>query len=392
MRTKFQLPTNREIETRETLKGREALARLAAIVESSDDAILAMDLEGNITDWNVGAERLYGYTADEAIGRPITFLLQDDQLEAEADLLARIRRGERIAHYETVRRAKDGRLIDVSLTLSPICDATGNLIGISKIARDITEKRRAIETMRDLNESLERRVTERTRALQNTLAELESFSYSVSHDLRAPLRAMSGFAQILLEQFAPEVSPDARRYLQKISEDAARMDTLIDNLLAFSQVTSQSLNVVIVDPVTLVNVAIADLETEYRQRRVNFKIDSLPPCQADPSLLRQVYSNLLSNALKFTRKREVAEIELGYQREHGSDVVVYFVRDNGVGFDMQFACKLFGVFERLHSHKEYEGSGIGLSLVRRIIQRHGGRVWAEAAPDKGATIYFTLQS
>ncbi len=218
--------------------------------------------------------------------------------------------------------------------------------------------------------------------------ELEAFSYSVSHDLRAPLRAIDGFSRILLQEHAPSLPPDVQRYLGIVSRNAQHMDQLITDLLAFSRLARQPLNKETVDPPSLVRAALEDLRAEQEGRRVEILIGDLPPCQADPTLLRQVFANLLSNALKFTRKRDVARIEIGCQRIAGENV--YYVRDNGVGFDMRYADKLFGVFQRLHLAEEYEGTGVGLAIVQRIIQRHGGRVWAQAEVDKGATFYFVL--
>jgi light-regulated signal transduction histidine kinase (bacteriophytochrome) len=231
-------------------------------------------------------------------------------------------------------------------------------------------------------------VRQRTAELEAANKELEAFSYSVSHDLRAPLRAINGFSRILLEEHAPYLSDDAQRYLHIVRDSAQEMGQLIDDLLIFSRLGRQPLTKQLVAPADIVRQVLEDLRSEREGRCVNLVIGELPVCQADPVLLKQVFVNLLANALKFTRRREVARIEIGC-REVGGEAV-YFVKDNGVGFDMQYAPKLFGVFQRLHRAEDYEGTGVGLAIVQRVIHRHGGRVWAEAAVDHGATFAFTL--
>ena len=243
--------------------------------------------------------------------------------------------------------------------------------------------------LQQAHDELEQRVIERTTQLEAANQELEAFSYSVSHDLRAPLRAINGFARILLEEHTPHLTDAAREYLHLVRDNAQQMGQLIDDLLAFSRLSRQPLSKQPVAPADLVQQALSDLRPMQEGRRVNFTIGALPLCQADPKLLKQVFVNLLANALKFTGRREVAEIEVGCREAPGGHV--YFVKDNGVGFNMAYANKLFGVFQRLHPAEEYEGTGVGLAIVQRIIHRHGGRVWAEAAVDQGATFSFTLE-
>ncbi len=248
----------------------------------------------------------------------------------------------------------------------------------------ISERRRVNEEMKRLNEDLKHRAFD----LEAANKELEAFSYSVSHDLRAPLRAVHGFSRILLEKHGANLPPDAQRYQNLICDNAQQMGRLIDDLLSFSRLGRQQLKTHPIAVAEIVREALKDLVHEQATGHLQISVKDLPSCQADPSLLRQVFVNLLSNAIKFTRQRTGAQIEVGCLTNNG--VSVYFVKDNGVGFDMKYSDKLFGVFQRLHRAEDYEGTGVGLAIVQRIVHRHGGRVWADAQVDKGATFYFTL--
>jgi light-regulated signal transduction histidine kinase (bacteriophytochrome) len=232
---------------------------------------------------------------------------------------------------------------------------------------------------------------QRTAQLEVANKELEAFSYSVSHDLRAPLRAIDGFSRILLEEYAEPLPHDARDYLNSVRANAQQMGWLVDDLLAFARLGRQPIKKQPLDPVKLVRQCLDELRGEQDGRRVEIVVGDLPPCDAEPVLLKQVWTNLLSNAIKYTRGREVATIEVGCRVDGGpAGERTYFVRDNGVGFDMRYVDKLFGVFQRLHRAEDYKGTGVGLAIVQRIIHRHGGRVWAEAQPGQGATFSFTL--
>jgi signal transduction histidine kinase len=252
------------------------------------------------------------------------------------------------------------------------------------ILRFITDRRQAENEIRNLNKDL----AERSLEVEAANKELEAFSYSVSHDLRAPLRSVDGFSRILLDEHASQLSEDGQRFLRRVRENAVNMGQLIDDLLTFSRLSRQPLkkqNVVTAD---LARQVLDELKQEQNGRRVDASVSDLPQCNGDPKLLKQVFVNLLSNAFKYTRKREVARIEVGSEKINGE--TVYFVKDNGAGFNMKYADKLFGVFQRLHRSEEYEGTGVGLAIVQRVVHRHGGRIWAEAAIDKGASFYFTL--
>jgi light-regulated signal transduction histidine kinase (bacteriophytochrome) len=251
---------------------------------------------------------------------------------------------------------------------------------------DISERKE----IHRLNLELESRVAQRTSQLETANRELEAFTYSVSHDLRAPLRHISGFARILLDDFASQIPPEAQSYLRRIDEGTRRMGQLVDELLNLARVGRRELALQVVGLRPLVNEAIADLKPEINGRNIEWKIGDLSYANCDAGLTKQVFQNLLLNALKFTRPRNPAVIEIGQQDKDG--VPVIYVRDNGVGFSMKYADKLFGVFQRLHRSEDFEGTGVGLATVQRIVQKHGGRVWAEAEPDQGATFYFTLNS
>jgi PAS domain S-box-containing protein len=563
----------------------ESRAWLAAIVESSDDAIIGKDLNGVITSWNRGAERLFGYAASEAIGRPVTMLIPPERIDEEPAILSRLRRGERIDHYETVRRRKDGTLVDISLTVSPIADASGRIVGASKIARDVTERKRAQEQValhlsqsremqkklallveachalmsqtdtrdtiavlldyarqvltadacavwrydypsqrwrvvsseglseasvrelmenlpymppdrsilgkeplaaedvestpwlapvrhiharegnksllvaplklhgeyagtivfyyrrrqtfapdriqvagalgdlaaaaitgaevrereqkarleteralvdlrqaeaqiRSLNEGLERKVAERTRDLTASNKELEAFCYAVSHDLRTPLRGIEGFAQLLLKSQSDRLDETGNGYLQRVCAASRRMAQLIEDLLDLSRLTRSEMRMETVDLTALARSVAADLAVAEPGRRVEFRAQEGMRASGDEKLLRVALTNLLHNAWKFTGRHPAARVELSAEN-HGGETV-YSLRDDGAGFDMAHVGKLFQAFQRLHNVNEFPGTGIGLATVQRVIQRHGGRIWARGEVEKGAVFFFTL--
>jgi light-regulated signal transduction histidine kinase (bacteriophytochrome) len=250
------------------------------------------------------------------------------------------------------------------------------------------ERLRAEQQLHIINRDLEQRVIQRTAELEHANRELEAFSYSVSHDLRAPLRAINSFIRIIKDDFSDAIEPEGLVFLDKVIAASLKMVRLIDDLLEFSRTTRQELDRQVVDMRVIVQHVIESLGPETESRQVEWVVTDLPPAQADPSLIQQVYANLIGNAVKYTGKSDQARIEVGHYFQDGG--VVYFVRDNGAGFDMQYADKLFGVFQRLHREDEFSGTGIGLAIVKRIIERHGGRIWVEAEVDQGAAFFFTL--
>ena len=389
---RVQLAVNIFHDVTEWRHAEQERARLAAIVESSDDAIISKTLNGTITSWNKGAESIYGYSSEEAVGQPISMLVPLERPDEIPGILQRLRRGERVDHFETVRITKEGRRLDISLTVSPIKDSAGHIVGASAIARDITERKRAEQEIRILNEQLEDRVRQRTTQLEEANKELESFSYSVSHDLRAPLRHIEGFAQLPRRRASTVLDETGQRYLNTIVQSTDHAGNLIDNLLSFSRMGRTEIHRADVEMNRLVHQALEDLKSETEGRNIDWKIGQLPKVQGDPSMLRVVMTNLLSNAVKYTSTREQAVIEVGTKTnaDENADEAIFFVRDNGVGFDMQYVDKLFGVFQRLHASEEFEGTGIGLASVRRIVSRHGGHTWAQGSVGSGASFYFSL--
>jgi PAS domain S-box-containing protein len=352
---------------------------LAAIVDSSADAIIGKTLDGIITSWNEGAHRMFGYASDEIVGKSVTILVPPGHEEEEPAILTKLRRGERVEQFDTVRRRKDGREIPVSLTSSPMRDSSGRLIGASKIVRDIIERKRAEEALahaKDLAEAASR--------------ELEAFSYSVAHDLRAPLRGMNGFAQVLLNTYRDKLDAEGQDWLQEILLNAKKMGELIDGLLTLARVTRSELKRDRVDMSALVRETNARLAASEPSRTVEVRVEDNLQAVADPRLAQALVENLVANAWKFTSKLPSARIEFGTTKVE--EAPAFFVRDNGAGFDMAYAAKLFAPFQRLHTVSEFPGTGIGLATVQRIVHRHGGRVWAEGAVDGGATFFFTFSA
>jgi PAS domain S-box-containing protein len=510
--------------------------QLASIVESSDAAILGLDLEGTIAFWNQGANLLFGYTSDEMLGTSILRLIPEELHAVELQTLQRIGYGEKVDFRDTVRLKKGGDQLDVSVYVSPIKNAVGHIVGASAVNRDITDRKLVERNIFYANKDLENRIKERTEALvlseerirqatiaaglgiwdwdlrsnrivwdklmfsiygmpqtadglinyqdwansvhpkdlaneeaslrnlievagrnqrefriirasdgatrniraaeaailgedgkpvrvvginiditesmemvqsildlntslkeqavqlEASVAELDAFSYSVSHDLRAPLRTINSFSRIVEADYAPMLDEEGRRLLKVIREETQRMGKLIDDLLAFSRLGRMKIEGETVDMEAMARDVFGELAAAELGRTIHLKMKPIPPAFGTEPMLRQLWVNLISNALKFTGKREVAEIEVGIlpEEQRNQHAQVYFIKDNGAGFDMRHADRLFGVFQRLHSKDEFPGTGVGLAIVKRIVQKHRGRLWGKGEVDKGATIFFTL--
>lgn len=355
----------------------------ANLLNLTHDSIFVRTMDFTITYWNTGAQELYGWPADEAIGKNSQELLQTVfSVPAEAarsELLATGRWA-----GELKRTTAAGAEVVVAARWSLQRNERGQPVSILETSNDITERKRREEENQRLNQELSKRSAQ----LEATNKELEAFAYSISHDLRAPLRHMAGYTELLQKKAAPVLDEKSNRYILMVLDSAKRMGNLIDDLLAFSRIGRAETQKSLVSLRQLVKEALSDLRQDIEGRDIAWKIGALPDFYGDRSMFRLVLVNLLSNALKFTRPRSRAEIEIGCTGLDGDDTTV-FVRDNGVGFDMKYGDKLFGVFQRLHAADAFEGTGIGLATVQRIIHRHGGKIWAEGAVGQGATFYFS---
>jgi PAS domain S-box-containing protein len=363
------------------------------LLESAPDPIIIVNRYGRIVLVNTQTEKVFGYLREDLLGKPVEILIPErfhgKHVSHRVSYLDNPHTRPMGIGLDLSARRRDGSEFPVEISLSPMETEAGRLV--TAIIRDTSEWKRVGEELRKLNRELEQRVRERTAQLEAANRELEAFSYSVSHDLRAPLRHLSGFANLLKKSAAESLDEKSLRYVQNIDEAAELMGKLIDDLLAFSRTGRAEMTKNRVSFVQLVNEAIEVLQPEMQGRKIVWRIDYLPEAEGDQTMLRLIWLNLISNALKYTRTRDEAHIEIGSTKNERGETV-YFVRDNGVGFDMQYVDKLFGVFQRLHGGEEFEGTGIGLATVQRIIRRHGGSVWAEGKLSSGATFYFSLPS
>lgn len=366
---------------------RESESRYRLLAENVEDFVTLLDAQENRLYISPSFYRVTGWTPEVVTRTPWDARLHPDDIPLIKQSRAANRTGQTTLTEHRIR-CRDGSWIWVESSCKPILGSDGQMIQLLIWQHDITERKQAEEMIQKLNQTLEQRVRERTAQLEASNKELESFCYSVSHDLRAPLRAINGFAAILGEDHGPHLNAEAQRTLGIIRNEAERMGQLIDDLLAFSRIGRQAMQMTEMDMGALAQRAFDNCVAQVPGRDIRFKLHPLPPAQGDSSLLPLVWINLISNAVKYTRPKTVAEIEITSRDSNGE--VVYCVKDNGVGFDPQYAGKLFGVFQRLHTDAEFEGTGVGLALVQRIILRHGGRVWAESILNEGATFYFTL--
>ena len=354
--------------------------RYRGLLEAAPDAMVVVNQGGEIVLLNLRAEAEFGYRRDELLGQQVTNIIPEgfaERLVADDLRSAEDARAQKIGTgIELTGQRKDGSEFPIEIMLSPLEGTEGILV--TAAIRDITARRQD-----------ERTLLERNNELQVAVNELDAFSYSVSHDLRAPLRAIDGYSQILLKQYGSLLSGDPRKYLQRVRDNTVQMGLLVDDLLRFSRLGRQPLARQLVPTGAIVEQSLREAQQQAAGRSVKVSVGDLPPVWGDAALLKQVFMNLIDNAFKYTQLRDAAAVEIGSQKIAGEQV--FLVRDNGVGFDMQYADKLFDVFQRLHRAEDFAGTGVGLAIVQRIVQRHGGRVWAEAAVDQGATFYFTTE-
>ena len=367
----------------ERKRAEEARSYLANVVESSDDAIVAKTLTGTITAWNPGAEKLYGYSAAEALGRSMRTLIPPERALEEMEILARLRRGESVRHFDTVRVRKDGTYVDVSVTISPIRDKQGLIVGASNIGRDISERKRSEAQLAEQAYALQKQAEE----LRRSNADLEQFAYVASHDLQEPLRMVTAYTQLLAERYKGKLDENADKFIGYASEGAMRMQVLIQDLLAFSRVgrkESESAKVNCNAVMEDVKVALA---SAIRESGATISFEGLPTVWADRTQMMQIFQNLVGNAIKFRGK---SAPRISIKAEKNDEQWLFSVSDNGIGIAPEYAENIFVIFQRLHARNEYPGNGIGLAICKKIVERYGGRIWVESQPEEGSTFRFTL--
>jgi PAS domain S-box-containing protein len=357
---------------------------LSIVVKQSKDAIYLHNADGKIISWNKGAEEIYGFTEEEALNMFMWNIVPEQLLSQANKAIQSIQKGEKIELLQTKRITKFGKLIDVIFSASVITDANGNLQSVAITERDITQQILADREIRQLNLDLKANITQ----LELTNKELESFSYSVSHDLRAPLRSINGYSQMILEDYGSLFNEEMKRLFSAIQRNATKMGCLIDDLLEFSRLGRKEPTKIPIDFSALVGQVIKELTKESGWKGEIVVQQPLLPAEGDPMLLSQVFLNLVSNAIKYSGKKEKPRIDIGSYEEGNENV--YYIKDNGAGFNMEYAHKLFGVFQRLHSNSEFEGTGVGLAIVQKVVTKHRGKVWAQARLNEGATFYFSL--
>ncbi|HEX4594997.1 MAG TPA: PAS domain S-box protein [Bryobacteraceae bacterium] len=361
----------------EQKRATELRERLAAIVESSDDAIISKSLSGIIQTWNRGAERIFGYKSEEIIGKHISTLAAPETVDEIPDILQRIARGERVDHYQTKRKTKDGRILTVSLTVSPIRDAAGVVIGASKVARDITERERQEEALRTVNAALTR-----------SNADLQQFAYSASHDLQEPLRAVATYSEMLKRKFGGQLGAIGDEYIDYTIQGALRMERLLHDLRAYTQAsTLEDRPSEDVDAGRVLNKALENLVTTIKDSGAAIDHTALPRVRMHAVQLQQLFQNLIGNSIRY-RSNDPPRIQVSAKRQ--GNEWLFSVQDNGIGIEPQYKEQVFGIFKRLHSTAEYPGTGMGLAICQRIVERAGGRIWVESQLGQGATFYFTV--
>ncbi|MEM6252818.1 MAG: PAS domain S-box protein [Cyanobacteria bacterium P01_D01_bin.156] len=368
---------------------------LAAVVQSTEDAIITKDLSGVVTSWNAGAEKLLGYSALEAIGQPVTMLSPMDHVAEASQSFEQLKQGKGIEQFETARRHKNGKLLDVSLTISPLRDRSGQIIGDSTIMRDISARKVAEQKLKTeiiARQQVIKTLQHTTERLEESNQELQDFAYVASHDLQEPLRKVQAFGDRLSHTCQDGLSERGQDYLARMLNAAVRAQTLINDLLSFSRVTTQAKPFTPTDLAQVMAGVLSDLEVRIEQTRATVDVDPLPTIDADRTQMQQVFQNLLSNALKFHKPDVIPEIQVRVLHSLVGEKEVCELRviDNGIGFDVKYCDRIFQPFQRLHGRKVYEGSGIGLAICRKVIRRHGGTLRAESQPGEGSIFIATL--
>jgi PAS domain S-box-containing protein len=353
------------------------IAELAAIVEASDDAIISKSTGGIILNWNHGAEKLYGYKAEEVLGKHVSILALPGQSQEFDSITARVVEGEHIEQYETLRRRKNGSTVPVSLTVSPIRDHAGEVAAISIIGRDISFRKQTENALKEKTDELERSNTE-----------LEQFAYIASHDLREPLRTITSYLQLLQQRYAAQLDADGNEFIDFTVDGAKRMDRLIKDLLTYSRLGSANLQFEEVALSDTMEIVLSHLQESAKLQEAKITYDSLPVIVASGLQMVQLFQNLIMNAIKF-RGPSPPEIHIGFM-ERPNDYL-FSVTDNGIGIDPKYNKKIFAIFQRLHSREEYDGTGIGLAICKKIVERHKGEIWFEPNPAGGAKFYFTIE-
>ncbi len=372
------LPVVRKLQASEhaATERATALGRLAAIIESSGDAIIGTNLDGTVATWNPAAQRMYGYRSDEIIGQPMACLIPPHDRAAAAALNKRVLSGEPVNFYETLRLSKSGAALEVAVTVSPIRGIGGEIVGLAHIEHDIGERRRA-----------ERALAQKTEELARSNRELEQFAYVASHDLQEPLRMISSYTQLLARRYRAKLDDTAIEFMDYVTDGVKRMQTLIQDLLAYSRVGSQGMPFTSVDFNVVLEQVLSDLRLVRQETGAVVTHDPLPALDADAVQVTQLFQNLISNAIKF-RNSTVPRIHIGVRREQSA--WQFSVADNGIGIEPQYAERIFVIFQRLHTRSEYAGTGIGLAICKKIVERHGGRIWVESQHGAGSVFHFTF--
>jgi PAS domain S-box-containing protein len=358
-------------------RAEEAKGLLAAIVESSADAIISKNLDGIILSWNTGAEHLFGYTAEEAIGQHINLLIPSNRRQEEKHIMAQLYAGKTIENFETRRMHKDGRVIDISLTVSPIYDAAGKIIGASKVAHDISARKRS--------ESEREKLVER---LTQSNEELGRFAYIASHDLKEPLRMVTNFTGLLEKKYGNTLDEKAREYIKFAREGGERMHVLVDDLLEYARAGTQDERLEDVDCNHVLEIVKENLSMQIAESAAEVYSDNLPVIHANPVRMSMLLQNLISNSIKYQAKDMRPKIAVRCEDKEG--VWQFSVKDNGIGIKNEYLTKIFEPFKRLHTKENYRGTGIGLAISLKIVENWGGKIWAASRPEKGTTIYFTI--